>query len=195
MRYLADTNILSELARANSDPGVVAWAQTVSVISLSVVKRGRDIFFGLTWKPNRRVEAWFDEFLKGYCEICPVTANIARRAGELRGILAARGQTRTQADMLIAATAQAKQQTLVTRICRTSRVVESSSSIPFRKPLVEPWGSGRRVRRLDSARARWPRTAPSCLRSPPSFPPPPPPLLPSQAPQAAAPCRLRAGRA
>lgn len=92
----------------------MAWAQTVSVISLSVVSV-EEIFFGLTWKPNRRVETWFDEFLKGYCEICPVTADIARRAGALRGILAAQGQTRTQADMLIAATAQANQQTLVTR--------------------------------------------------------------------------------
>ncbi|MGH8566931.1 MAG: type II toxin-antitoxin system VapC family toxin [Gammaproteobacteria bacterium] len=114
MRHLADTNVLSELARANPDPGVVAWAQTVSIISLSVVSV-EEILFGLTWKPNRRVEVWFDEFLKGYCEICPVTADIARRAGGLRGILAARGQTRTQADMLIAATAQANQQTLVTR--------------------------------------------------------------------------------
>lgn len=114
MRYLADTNILSELARADPDPGVVAWAQTVSAISLSVVSV-EEISFGLTWKPNRRVEAWFDEFLKGYCEICPVTADIARRAGALRGMLAARGRTRTQADMLIAATAQANRQTLVTR--------------------------------------------------------------------------------
>jgi predicted nucleic acid-binding protein len=45
MRYLADTNILSELARADPDPGVVAWAQTVSAISLSVVSV-EEISFG-----------------------------------------------------------------------------------------------------------------------------------------------------
>ncbi|MGH8586005.1 MAG: type II toxin-antitoxin system VapC family toxin [Gammaproteobacteria bacterium] len=114
MRYLADTNVLSELARANPDPGVVAWAQIVSAISLSVISV-EEIFFGLTWKPNSRVEAWFDEFLQGYCEICPVTTDIARRAGALRGMMAVRGQTRTQADMLIAATAHVNQRTLVTR--------------------------------------------------------------------------------
>lgn len=45
----------------------------------------------------------------------PSTAEIARCAGRLRGTtLATRDQIRTQADLLIAATAQVHQQTLVT---------------------------------------------------------------------------------
>ena len=45
-------------------------------------------------------------------------SDIARRAGELRGRLRAEGLQRTQADMLIAATAPAHQLPLVTRDVR-----------------------------------------------------------------------------
>ena len=45
----------------------------------------------------------------------PITREVAARAGDLRGRLRARGQTRTQADMLFAATAAAHGLVLVTR--------------------------------------------------------------------------------
>jgi predicted nucleic acid-binding protein len=88
--YLVDTNVLSELARAEPRPGVLEWASAV------------------------RSEAFIDE----HCEVVPVTAEIARRAGQLRGDLQARGASRTQADMLIAATAQEHDLILVTRNTR-----------------------------------------------------------------------------
>jgi len=47
--------------------------------------------------------------------LLPVTAEVARVAGELRGAFKARGVARTQADMLIAATARVNQMKLVTR--------------------------------------------------------------------------------
>jgi predicted nucleic acid-binding protein len=74
-----------------------------------------EVIYGLAWKPNPRVRAWFEGFLETYCDVLPATAEIARRAGELRGELQARGQTRSQSDMLIAATAQLHALTLVTR--------------------------------------------------------------------------------
>jgi len=74
-----------------------------------------EIVYGLAWKPNPRIRAWFEGFIETYCEVLPVTAEIARRAGEMRGELQARGQTRSQSDMLIAATAQLHALTLVTR--------------------------------------------------------------------------------
>jgi predicted nucleic acid-binding protein len=117
MMFLVDTNIISELARIQPNPGVVAWAKTVSNISLSAVTV-EEICFGLTWKPNPRIQSWFDGFLRRHCYICAVTEEIARCAGRLRGALAAQGHTRTQTDMLIAATAQVHQQTLVTRNIR-----------------------------------------------------------------------------
>jgi predicted nucleic acid-binding protein len=50
--------------------------------------------------------------------VLPVTDAIARRGGEMRAALAARGQVRSQADMLIAATAQVHALTVVTRNVR-----------------------------------------------------------------------------
>jgi toxin FitB len=87
------------------------------MISLSVITL-EEIEFGLAWKPNARVKAWFDTLVRDYCVIHPVTAQIAGVAGRLRGTLAVRGVSRTQADMLIAATAQVDGLTLVTRNVR-----------------------------------------------------------------------------
>ncbi len=77
---LVDTNILSELMRAQPDAGVLAWLQRHEVLA--------------------------------------VTTDVARCAGALRGQLQLRGQTRSQADMLIAVTAQIQPLTIVTRNVR-----------------------------------------------------------------------------
>jgi predicted nucleic acid-binding protein len=112
--FLADTNVIGELARPRPNPGVLNWASQVRELSLSVVSL-EEIQYGLAWKPNQRIRAWFDRFLEQHCRVLPVTAEIAHRAGELRGRFRSRGDTRTQADMLIAATAVAHALTLVTR--------------------------------------------------------------------------------
>ena len=117
---LVDTNVLSELMRPRPDAGVLAWLQgrervnprlTISVVTVD------EIMFGLSWHPTARLLAWFDAFVQRH-ECLPVTTDVARRAGVLRGQLQARGQTRTQADMLIAATAQIHALTVVTRNVR-----------------------------------------------------------------------------
>jgi toxin FitB len=115
--FLADTNVLSELVRKRPDPGVLRWAQEVRRVALSAVTV-EEVYYGLAWKPNPRVQLWFEEFLEGHCDILPVTAGIAKRSGEIRGRLQARGQPRSSADMTIAATAQEHQLTVVTRNVR-----------------------------------------------------------------------------
>lgn len=115
---LVDTNVLSELARPQPHPAVGRWAERASLpIRVSAVTL-EEIYFGLSWRPNSRVEEWFRTFLAESCDLLPVTTAIARQAGELRGRMRAAGRQRTQADMLIAATAQAHQLTLVTRNVR-----------------------------------------------------------------------------
>ena len=114
---LCDTNVISELARPRPNPGVLAWAGTVSTTTLSVVTL-EEIFYGLAWKPNLRVRAWFEAFLADRCQVLPITAEIATRCGQLRGELMARGAVRSQADMLIAATAQVHGLTIITRNVR-----------------------------------------------------------------------------
>lgn len=115
---LVDTNVLGELSRKDPDPGVTEWARTVSLpLSISAVTV-EEIHYGLSWRPNPEIRAWFERFLEEGCIVLPVTAAIAERAGELRGTFRTRGEQRTQADMLIAATAQVHQLRLVTRNSR-----------------------------------------------------------------------------
>jgi predicted nucleic acid-binding protein len=114
---LADTNIVSELARKKPDPAVLRWAADIATVAVSAITV-EEIRFGLSWRPNARVEDWFQRFLEESCEVLPVTREIAVKSGELRGRLRADGRPRTQADMLIAATAHVRQRVLVTRNAR-----------------------------------------------------------------------------
>ena len=114
MSQLVDTNVLSELARPAPDLGVARWARGVSAILVSVITV-EEILFGLSSRPNPRIGQWFDDLVDDLCTVLPITEAVARRAGWLRGQLSRRGQTRTQADMLIAGTAQVHGLTLVTR--------------------------------------------------------------------------------
>jgi toxin FitB len=117
MTILCDTNIISELARPRPNPDVVAWSQDLESIAISVITLD-EIIYGLTAKPNLRVQAWFDRFLSEYCSILPINEAIAKEAGQLRGQLQTQGKPRTQADILIAATAKVHQFALVTRNIR-----------------------------------------------------------------------------
>lgn len=114
MSFLCDTNIISELARPIPNPGVIAWSQSISSIFLSAITL-EEICYGLSAKPNPRIQTWFNNFLVTYCQIIPVSPEIAKRAGELRGYLQTQGKPRTQADIIIAATAEIHQIALVTR--------------------------------------------------------------------------------
>jgi len=117
MTFLCDTNVVSELIRREPKQGVVSWLQRQSSIALSAITV-EEILYGVTWKPHRRLQLWFDHFVQDLCHVLPVTEAIARRSGELRGDLQARGETRSMADLLIAATAQRHQLTLATRNTR-----------------------------------------------------------------------------
>jgi len=112
--FLADTNILGELTRPRPNRGVLVWASQIAGLNLSVVTL-EEIHYGLSWRPNERIRSWFEKFLTEQCRVLSVTDDIARRAGDLRGRFRAKGETRSQADMLIAATAFVHRLTLVTR--------------------------------------------------------------------------------
>jgi predicted nucleic acid-binding protein len=114
MTVLVDTNVLSELARPRPDPRVVGWAGGLPGVTLSAITV-EQVLFGLSAKRNVRIERWFGDFFDRDCRVLEVTSAIARHAGVLRGQLARRGRARTQADMLIAATAALHGLTLATR--------------------------------------------------------------------------------
>ncbi len=111
---LWDTNIISELARRQPQPSVLEWVKQEEDPAVSVVTID-ELFFGLRWRPHPRIQSWLESFLDTRCEILPVTEDIARLGGELRGEIRAKGQVRAQADMWIAATARIHGLPLVTR--------------------------------------------------------------------------------
>jgi toxin FitB len=117
MKFLCDTNVISEVVRREPNPGVVAWLERQPAIALSVVTV-EEVLYGLAWKPHPKVQRWFDDFVEALCTVLPIDEEIARRSGELRGASQARGEPRSAADMLIAATAQLHQLTLATRNVR-----------------------------------------------------------------------------
>jgi predicted nucleic acid-binding protein len=99
---------LSELTRPVPNKGVIEWVAKISTIYLSVITVD-EIYFGLKRRPHAKIQKWFEVYL------LPVTTEIAKYAGELRGQLSLKGQVRSQADMLIAATAFVHGLRLVTR--------------------------------------------------------------------------------
>jgi predicted nucleic acid-binding protein len=130
MTFLCDTNIISELARPQPNAGVIAWSQELTAMTLSVVTL-EEVTYGITAKPNERIQIWFHNFLNDTCIILPVTVEIAQRCGEMRGRLRQVGITRSQADLLIAATAEVHQLTLVTRNVRDFEGCDISVLNPF----------------------------------------------------------------
>lgn len=117
MRYLCDTNIVSEVMRPAGQPGVVAWFTGLDEVCLSVITV-EEVHWGLAYKQAGQQLAWFERFLKMRADVLPVTESIARKCGLVRGQLRKRGILRTQADMLIAATALEHDLILATRNTR-----------------------------------------------------------------------------
>lgn len=111
---LVDTNVVSELMRVAPAPKVGAWAAGQARFDLSVITL-EEIHFGLAVRRSARLERWLEDFVARYCDVLPVNNRIARRSAELRAEAVDRGRQRTQADMLIAATAAEHDLVLVTR--------------------------------------------------------------------------------
>lgn len=131
-KYLCDTNVISELVRRQPDTRVVDWISSLTDMAVSAVTV-HEIYYGLAWKPRPRIAAWVDDFLREHCIVLPITTEIARHSGLLRGQMQSRGETRSWADMLIAATAQHYQLILATRNVRDFQ----SCGIPLLNPFSQ----------------------------------------------------------
>ncbi|MDM8524956.1 type II toxin-antitoxin system VapC family toxin [Desulfococcaceae bacterium HSG8] len=104
MKFLCDTNIISEVMRRAPNPRVQEWLRQQDIICMSVISV-EEIYVGLAHKKAKKQLRWFEKFVRLRCNILPVTLPVAVRCGTLRGRFRSMGITRTQADMLIAATA------------------------------------------------------------------------------------------
>ncbi|MEI8267275.1 MAG: type II toxin-antitoxin system VapC family toxin [Betaproteobacteria bacterium] len=132
---LSDTNVISELMRPSPDTGVAAWASSQRTLCISVITVD-ELVFGLRRRGSARLLSWFDRFIE-QVQVLDISPAVARRAGEMRALLQSGGQVRTQADMMIAATAQVHGLTLVTRNMRDFdgcgvAVLNPFSTVPMR---------------------------------------------------------------
>jgi predicted nucleic acid-binding protein len=136
MRYLLDTNIVSELRkRARCDPAVAAWEQAelipyggaISVITIGEIRKGIDLIARRDRQQAARLESW----LAGLCQsfanrILPVSKEVAEEWGRLNAL-----RPLPAVDSLLGATAKAHALVLATRNVRDLRAVGLHVVNPF----------------------------------------------------------------
>lgn len=117
--WLLDTNVLSELARAEPAPAVIQFLEAaepafVAVVSLHELRYA--VERPTVGRRQEELRRWLAELESSYGEtIVPVSAAEAAQAARLRALAARRGRTVHLADGLIAGTALRHDLTLVTR--------------------------------------------------------------------------------
>lgn len=122
MRFLLDTNVLSELVRPAPDARVVAWIEAhsplelgISVLTLGELTKG----IGMMAVGHRRdaLERWVVVELAGQFRgrVLPVSEGIAAAWGALAAEARRSGRVLPVIDGLLLATAQVHDLTLVTR--------------------------------------------------------------------------------
>jgi toxin FitB len=118
MEFLIDTNIVSELARKAPDAGVTKFMIETSRLLVSTILF-HELSYGLeTAQSEQKLRlASFIAAMKNRFgpRAIPVTIEIAKTAGQLRGFEKNAGRILTVSDSLIAATAIVKGASLVTR--------------------------------------------------------------------------------
>ena len=125
MKWLIDTNVVSETATLRPNPRVLHWfgAQPTQDITISIVTVA-ELQHGVLLAQNqdRRTELanWIDRdvFTLFAGRILTIDTAILVHWLDLQRLLAARRQPRSPADLLLAATAAAQGLTLVTRNTR-----------------------------------------------------------------------------
>ena len=133
LRYLLDTNILSDLIRRPAGPVAsrIAEAGEASVCTSIVV--AAELRYGAAKSDSRRLQGRVDLLLSAI-EILPLESPADRRYTEVRHHLAGRGMPIGPNDLLIAAHALAADLTLVTA---NTREFERVRSLRVENWLVE----------------------------------------------------------
>jgi len=122
VKWLLDTNVVSESIRPRPEPRVVAWLsrQPVEQMAISVVTLAelRDGTSTLTDSARRkRLERWIDsEIIGGFADrTLPLTVEVLTQWLLLARTLSAKGRPRSAPDLLIAATARVHDLIIVSR--------------------------------------------------------------------------------
>lgn len=138
MNSLVDTNVLSEYQKPRANPGVITWLRQsefptiyISVMTLSEIRMGIDRL-----APGRRrdeLETWLTSrlLLDMRDQILDVSQPIADVCGAIRARAFNAGRPMAVIDSILAATAEVKGLTLVTRNVKDFEV--------WGGPVFNPW--------------------------------------------------------
>jgi len=138
VRFLLDTNLVSEVTKEHAEPRVAAWLASVhpnqaylSVMTVSELRAGAELM--PPGARRRRFEEWIaDDILNRFRpNILPIDLDVAEVFGRYIAEDRLKGRTTSPVDLLIAATAQAHGLTVVTRNTRDFDHLELS--------LLNPW--------------------------------------------------------
>jgi predicted nucleic acid-binding protein len=137
VRFLLDTNAVSEWVKPRPNQGVIRWMESVdedvvflSVISLAELRYGVERM--AAGARRRRLEAWLREELPLRFErrILPLDPNVAEAWGITVAQAESVGRPMSAMDALLAATAEVYHLTLITR---------NVSHFPALRAVFNPW--------------------------------------------------------
>jgi toxin FitB len=137
VRFLLDTNAVSEWVKPRPNQGVIRWMESVdedvvflSVISLAELRYGVERM--AAGARRRRLEAWLREELPLRFErrILPLDPNVAEAWGITVAQAESVGRPTSAMDALLAATAEVYHLTLITR---------NVSHFPALRAVFNPW--------------------------------------------------------
>ena len=117
IKFLCDTNVISEVMKKIPDEGVLSWFSSLPIVGMSVITL-EELVYGLRRKKLFEKEAWLRRFSASATRIYDVTTEEVFWAAEKRGILSLEGRQVYQADALIAAAAWRSGLVLATRNIR-----------------------------------------------------------------------------
>ncbi len=138
MRFLLDTNVVSEWVKTRPDPGLVTWLGGLDEeqVFLSVVTLA-ELQYGIvrlpTGRRRERLHRWLQDELRERFDgrILPVDHLVALVWGEITAQCAAAGRRIEAMDALIAATARVHALELVTRNAKDFEATRISVRNPW----------------------------------------------------------------
>jgi hypothetical protein len=137
MSFLLDTNAVSEWVKPRPNPGLIGWLESadedgifISVVSLAELRYGVERL--AVGNRRRQLEQWVTQELPLRFEtrILPIDTEVAEAWGRTVSRNEAAGRPIGAMDAFLAATAETRQLTLVTR---------NVSHFPLLKTVLNPW--------------------------------------------------------
>jgi predicted nucleic acid-binding protein len=125
VKWLLDTNVLSEPFRPRPDRAVLDWLASraadetvISIVAVAELRVGARAVADKTRRDD--ITRWIDEEIsRSFADrILPLSTNVLVDWIEIGRALAARGETRAPADLLVASTARIHDLIIVTRNAR-----------------------------------------------------------------------------